>query len=238
MILGDSMRLDSFLSHLKYGSKEHVKKDIKAKKVSVNNTVVTTPSYAINPLKDVIFFEGERVIYYPQVTLMLHKPKGYVSANKDNYHKTIFELIKAPFNRYDLNIAGRLDIDTEGLIILTTDGALLHEIIHPKKGVYKTYQVTTEKPLTSLLPLLEIKALRDGKNTIYHPLKPIILAHDGCNITLQIAEGKFHQVKRMFEAINHQVIALKRIAIGNLKLDVPLGEYRLLSEEDIKKLFQ
>ena len=232
------MRLDSFLSRLKYGSKEQVKKAIKAKKVRVNETIVTTPSYTINPLKDDIFFEGEKVIYYPQVTLMLHKPKGYVSANKDDYYRTLFELIKAPFNRYDLNIAGRLDIDTEGLIILTTDGDLLHKIIHPKKGVYKTYQVTTEKPLTSVQPLLQIEELKDGKNEIYHPLKPNIIHHDGSNITLQIAEGKFHQVKRMFEAINHQVIALKRTAIGALKLDVSLGEYRLLAEEDIKRLFQ
>ena len=154
---------------------------------------------------------------------MLNKPSGVVSANKDNLHKTVIDLIKEPYNRYELNICGRLDIDTVGLVLITNDGALMHKIISPKKNIDKTYYVEYSGTInkTALESPLE---LIDGNNELYTTKgsKVEILGDNSCNIT--ISEGKFHQVKRMFEKIECKVTYLKRIRIGNITLDESLNE--------------
>jgi 16S rRNA pseudouridine516 synthase len=165
---------------------------------------------------------------------MLNKPNNVICANKDNLHKTVVDLIDEPYNRYELNICGRLDIDTVGLVLITNDGALMHKIISPNSNIDKTYYVeysgiidknALESPLTLL----------DGNNTEYTTKgsKVEILGDNSCNIT--ISEGKFHQVKRMFEKINCKVTYLKRIRIGNIYLDNSLkeGEYKEIEIEAI-----
>ena len=224
-IFGDVMRLDKLLSNLRYGSRTDIKEACKYKRVMVNNNVVKDSSVKIEE-KDIITFDGKEVFHKEEFLLMLNKPSGYVCANKDNLNKTVIELIKEPYNRYDLNICGRLDIDTEGLVLITNSGDLMHKIISPRSNIDKTYYVEysgkiDKKALESPLELI------DGNNELYTTKgsKVEILTDNSCNIT--ISEGKFHQVKRMFEKIGCKVTYLKRIRIGNINLDpnLRLGEY-------------
>ncbi|MCR5461876.1 MAG: rRNA pseudouridine synthase [bacterium] len=216
------MRLDKLLSNLKYGSRREIRDYCKNKRVKVNDKVITDVSFDVSE-KDVITFDEIEVFHKDTFLLMLNKPSGVVSANKDNLHKTVIDLIKEPYNRYELNICGRLDIDTVGLVLITNDGALMHKIISPKNDIDKTYYVeysgTIDK--TALESPLE---LLDGNNELYRTKgsKVEILGKNECNIT--ISEGKFHEVKRMFEKIGCKVTYLKRIRIGNVTLDESLNE--------------
>jgi len=219
------MRIDKLLSNLKFGSRKDIEKIIKQKRVIINHKLCLTPKQQVDPEKDEIQLDGEIVYYVDSILLMMNKPKGYVSANHDNLYPTVFEFVEDPYNRLDLHIAGRLDVDTEGLLLLTNDGHLLHEIIHPKKNVYKEYyvEVTTPFNIECLLKPMEIL---DGNNTLYKPLKPMIQKIDEYHFFLKIKEGKFHQVKRMVEHCNSEVLYLKRTKIGGLSLpeDLALGE--------------
>ena len=220
------MRLDRVLSNLNYGSRTDIKEACKNKRVKVNGNIIVDPSRQVFP-KDEILFDDELVFHKEAFLLMLNKPSGVVSANKDNLHKTVIDLIKDPYNRYDLNICGRLDIDTVGLVLITNSGKLMHKIISPNNNIDKTYYVEysgsmSKSALESPLELL------DGNNETYTTKgsKVEILTSNSCNIT--ISEGKFHQVKRMFESIGCKVTYLKRIRIGNITLDESLkeGEYK------------
>ena len=234
------MRLDKFLSQLKYGSRNEIKKACKEGVVKVNDAVIKDASHIIDPMKDVVYYNDQPVRYFKQLVLMLNKPKGVVSANHDPIHKTVIDLLPDDYQRYDLAIAGRLDIDTEGLLILTNDGSLVHNIIHPKKALYKTYLVQTDKQISNIDDLLKPMTLFDGNQKPYEVLKPKIVDVNNNQAIIQIQEGKFHQVKRMFKKIGYEVIYLKRIAIHNLELDesLALGEVKKLTEEDIYKLLQ
>lgn len=220
------MRLDRVLSNLNYGSRNDIKDACKNKRVMVNGNIIIDSSRQVFE-KDEILFDGEVVFHKELFLLMLNKPSGYVCANKDNLNKTVIELINEPYNRYDLNICGRLDIDTEGLVLITNSGKLMHKIISPNSNIDKTYYVEysgniNKSALESPLELL------DGNNELYTTKgsKVEIINDNSCYIT--ISEGKFHQVKRMFEHINCKVTYLKRIRIGNITLDpnLKLGEYK------------
>ena len=220
------MRLDRVLSNLNYGSRNDIKEACKKSRVKVNGNIILDPSRQVFP-KDEILFDDKVVFHKEVFLLMLNKPSNYICANKDNLHKTVIDLIKEPYNRYDLNICGRLDIDTVGLVLITNSGKLMHKIISPNSAIDKTYYVKyngsiNKSALESPLELL------DGNNELYTTKgsKVEILSDDSCYIT--ISEGKFHQVKRMFESINCKVTYLKRIRIGNISLDESLneGEYK------------
>lgn len=219
------MRIDKLLSNLKYGSRNDIKKLIKKNMVKVNGSIITDSSIDVLET-DEILVNNELVFHKEKFLLMLNKPSGFVSANKDNLHKTVIDLIKEPYSRYELNICGRLDIDTVGLVLITNDGAIMHKIISPKSNIDKTYYVEYSGTLnkTALESPLE---LLDGNNEKYTTkgAKLEILGDNKCNIT--ISEGKFHQVKRMFESVGCKVTYLKRISIGNITLDPSLkeGEY-------------
>ena len=220
------MRLDRVLSNLNYGSRNDIREACKNKRVIVNGNIITDPSRQVFE-KDEILFDGSIVFHKELFLLMLNKPKDYVCANKDNLNKTVIELIKEPYNRYDLNICGRLDIDTEGLVLITNSGKLMHRIISPNSNIDKTYYVEYSGSInkTALESPLE---LLDGNNETYTTLcsKVEIINDNSCYIT--ISEGKFHQVKRMFQSIGCKVTYLKRIRIGNITLDpnLKLGEYK------------
>ncbi len=222
------MRLDKLLSNLKYGSRNDIKKLCKKGLITVNDSVVKDSGINVLPT-DIIMIDGEEVFYKENITLMLNKPKGYICANKDGMHKTVLELIKEPYSRYDLNIAGRLDIDTEGLIILTTDGNLLHNIISPNKDVYKKYYVEYEGILEEGILENGIEIL-DGNNNPYLTKEAKVEYLNAGRINLWIKEGKFHQVKRMLEYCGCKVTYLKRLEIGEYKLDekLGLGEYKII----------
>ena len=216
------MRLDKLLSNLKYGSRSEIKEMCKDKRVSVNDFIVTDSSRPVIE-SDKIEVDGNVVFHKDIFLLMLNKPNGVVSANRDNLHKTVIDLIKEPYSRYELNICGRLDIDTVGLVLITNDGAIMHKIISPKSDIDKTYYVEYSGTInkTALESPLE---LLDGNNEKYTTkgAKVEILGKNKCNIT--ISEGKFHQVKRMFESVGCKVTYLKRIRIGNITLNESLNE--------------
>jgi 16S rRNA pseudouridine516 synthase len=183
---------------------------------------------------DKVTFEGIDIFYKETVLLMLNKPSGVISANKDGLHETVLDLIGEPYNRFDLRIAGRLDIDTEGLILLTNDGKLLHKIISPNKDVYKKYYVKVESKFDSNKLLKEFQ-IKDGRDLLFTPLLPIVEQISDDEFFLSIKEGKFHQVKRMVEHFNNKVTYLKRVSIGNIELDNSLekGRYKEIVEYKI-----
>ena len=227
------MRLDRYLANLKYGTRNEITKKIKSKKVTVNGTIETDARYKVDTANDKVTFEGKEVFYKDTVLLMLNKPSGVISANKDGLHETVIDLIGEPYNRFELRIAGRLDIDTEGLILLTNDGKLLHKIISPNKDVYKKYYVKVESKFDSKKLLKEFQ-IKDGRDLLFTPLLPIVEQISDNEFYLSIKEGKFHQVKRMVEHFNNKVIYLKRVSIGNIELDESLEKGRYKEVLDYK----
>lgn len=219
------MRIDKLLSNLKYGSRKEVTTLIKKGHLVINNNIIKDSSYKVDLETDDIQFMDQKVYYNDSVLLMLHKPKGYVSANHDALHKTVFELLKEPYTRFDLNIAGRLDIDTEGLLLLTNNGTILHNIISPSKNVYKKYYVEVENGF-DFNRLTQPMEILDGNNNPFTPATPIVEKINEQSFFLSIKEGKFHQVKRMVAYHKDTVTYLKRVAIGDLELnDLKIGEY-------------
>lgn len=226
-------RLDKFISHLAELPRSKARASIKRQAALVNGEVVTAFDFQIKQ-QDEVVFQGEQLVFLGKRYFMLNKPVGYVSANSDELHKTVFDLIDEP-NMSDFHVAGRLDIDTTGLVILTNDGDWSHKITFPKNNKFKTYLVETQEPITDE----SLEALREGvqlhnEKALTRPAKAERLANYG--LRLSICEGKYHQVKRMLAAVDNKVVELHREQIGNIKLDENLaaGEYRLLTAEEIK----
>ena len=222
------MRLDKFLCNLKYGSRNDIKKLCKNNAIRVNNEIVKKADIYIDPLSDIIEVDGEVVFYKENITLMMNKPQGYICSTVDEVYMSLLRLLDKKYSRFDFKFAGRLDWDTEGLVILSTDGRLIHEITSPKKEMYKTYYVKTNLPLINVDVLKSPITLLDGKNNEYTTKGAKITKISDFELLISITEGKFHQVKRMLEYIKNEVIYLKRIQIGNLVLpsDLEVGEYR------------
>lgn len=229
------MRLDKFLAHANYGTRREVKKIIRSGWVSVNDQIVKNDDFKIDENKDIICVDNEQVIYQQFYYIMLNKPNGYVSAIIDDRYPTVIDLIYEDY-ALDLFPVGRLDLDTEGLLLLTNDGSLSHELLSPKKHVDKEYYVELEKDFNDQ----DIKTLEAGVaiNDQEVCKEAKVKRIDNNKMMLIIQEGKYHQVKRMMHAIDNEVTYLKRVRMGSLKLDetLPLGEYRALNEEEIKML--
>lgn len=232
-------RLDKILSNMGYGSRKDVKKIIKEGRVEINDQIIFKNDYKINPYTDEIKLDGEEIYFRKYVYIMMNKPKGLVSSTDDPINRTVLELLDEEYLIFNPFPAGRLDKDTEGLLILTNDGKLAHELLSPKKGVEKTYYVEVDGYVEEEHKKLfdEGVTLDDGYKTLPAKLKIIESAFIS-KVELTIKEGKFHQVKRMFQAIDMEVIYLKRISMGPIKLDerLELGQYRELAEEEIKLL--
>lgn len=233
------MRLDKLLSNMGYGSRKEVKQLLKMKAVSVDGTIVKDVALHVDPEKQNVTVLGERVHYQEFIYLMMNKPAGVISATEDLYDQTVIDLLDPFHVHFDPFPVGRLDKDTEGFLLITNDGVLAHNLLSPKKHVPKVYYAKIDGMVTEE----DIKAfnqgviLDDGYHTKPGKLK-ILTSGEKSEIELEISEGKFHQVKRMFEAVGKKVTYLKRLSIGNLQLDesIPLGKYRELSEEEIKKI--
>lgn len=228
------MRIDKFLSNLKYGSRSNIGIDIKKGLVKINDKIITDSHFKINPLKDKVFYNNILVPYFKNLNLMIYKPKGYLSANTDNLHEVVVSLIKDPFDKYDLKIAGRLDLDSEGLLILTNTGSFAHKITSPNSKIAKIYEVKTDNTNLNYEKMLDGVIIKDKDNVDFlaKALKIIKIGDNLFEITID--EGKFHQVKRMFKALEMNVINLKRIQIGKLKLgDLKPGEYRMFDEDEL-----
>ncbi|MBQ2238354.1 MAG: rRNA pseudouridine synthase [Lachnospiraceae bacterium] len=234
------MRLDKFLCELGIGTRSEVKNKIKNGLVQVEGVNKVTPEYKLDIEKDKVYYNGSLLQYAEFEYYMLNKPAGCVSATSDNLHKTVLELIDTKV-RKDLFPVGRLDIDTEGLLLITNDGALAHQLLSPKKHVDKTYYAEIEGMITNEDVVAFKEGLDIGENTLTLPAKLVILESGTISkIEVTIQEGKYHQVKRMFEAVGKRVVYLKRLSMGTLTLDETLkpGEYRQLTPEEIEHLIK
>lgn len=234
------MRLDRFLCELNIGSRNQVKAFIRQGAVTVNGIPVTSPEIKINELLDEVAFHGKRLQYRRFVYYMLNKPEGVVSASRDSRERTVVSLLGKDA-REDIFPVGRLDKDVTGLLLLTNDGELAHRLLSPKRHVDKTYLAVLEHGLSEE----DVHKLESGLDIgEEHPTLPCKVKiseeeHGKHSILLTLHEGKFHQVKRMLQAVDNRVVELKRISFGGLRLDPLLkpGEYRELSviELDILK---
>lgn len=232
-------RLDKVLANMGYGSRKDVKSFIKAGLVSVNGKIILDNSFKVDPNNDMIQFKDEVVNYRKYVYLMMNKPQGLVSSTDDPFSRTVIDLLPEEYLIYKPFPAGRLDKDTEGLLLLTNDGQLAHQLLSPKKGVDKTYYVEVEGYVDEsyIVAFKEGVVLDDGYKCLPAQLE-IIQPDLISKVYLTIQEGKFHQVKRMFQSFDMRVVYLKRISMGPLKLDESLasGEFRELTEEELSLL--
>ena len=228
------MRLDKFLANMGVGTRSEVKQLLKKGSVKVNQNIVKLPKLHVNPNSDEIMVNDEVVSYIDKVYIMLNKPKGYISATEDEVHPTIIDLIPE-YAHLNIFPVGRLDKDTEGLLLVTNDGQFNHEVMNPNKHVSKTYEVYSKHPITQF----DIDKFKSGIELSDGKLKPAILKKvDNYVSHVTIYEGKYHQVKRMFEAVGKKVVYLKRTEFGTLPLDEDLeeGEYRELTDEELATL--
>ena len=230
-------RIDKILSNLGYGTRKDLKKIVKNGMVQVNGITIKDSAMKVDPEKDKIVINGEEIFYREFIYLMMNKPAGVISATFDNKDETVIDLLEVEHQVFEPFPVGRLDKDTVGLLLLTNDGDLNHRLISPKWKVDKVYfakinQKVTEEDIEKFKHGI---TLDDGyifKEAILEIQKA---SEEGSEIVLTIQEGKFHQVKRMFEAVGKKVTYLKRIEFGTLPLDEDLeeGEYRELTEEEI-----
>lgn len=237
--LSKKQRIDKILSNLGYGSRSELKKFCKNGLVKVNGKVINNPGVQVDVENDEIIFDGEKVTYKEFIYLMLNKPDGYISATFDKRDPIVLDLIDKEDLVFEPFPVGRLDKDTEGLLVLTNDGQLAHRVLSPKKHVPKTYYAKIEGVVTEddIKAFAKGVTLDDGYETM--PAELVILKSDEISeIELTIHEGKFHQVKRMFESVDKKVIYLKRLSMGKLQLDknLALGEYRELTDKEIKMI--
>lgn len=236
------MRLDKLLSHTGFGSRKEVKELLKKKRVSVNDVIQKDGKLSVNEYEDSICVDGERLIYQEFVYYMLNKPKGVISATEDPSHRTVVDLIGEGDRKKGLFPVGRLDKDTTGFLLMTTDGELAHQLLSPKKKVPKLYEakvkgIMTEADVETFAGGMTISG---GEACLPAKLKitSVTLEEGYSEISLEIMEGKYHQVKRMVEAVGKKVVELHRVSMGGLTLDGTLkpGQYRALNENEIKKL--
>ena len=233
------MRLDKFLANSGIGTRKEVKIILKKGKITVNEKIVKDAKIQIDEIKDNVKIEGEKITYKPFVYIMMNKPSGVISATEDGKHKTVIDLLCEKYKNYKVFPVGRLDIDTEGLLLLTNDGVLAHNLLSPKKHVDKKYYVELKEPLTIEKKKILENGIKLEENFVTKKAKIEIIDKDEDievnSVFITISEGKFHQVKRMFKFVENEVLYLKRVKMGKLLLpeDLKLGEYRELSEEEM-----
>ena len=229
------LRLDKFLGTMDLGTRSQVKEMIKRGQVSVNGEVCRQVDRKIREDLDKILIQGKEIAYEPFVYYLLNKPTGVVSATRDKLDSTVMDLLKGARGK-ELFPVGRLDKDTEGLLLITNDGELSHCLLSPKKHIPKTYFVKVQAIITEEMKQQLERGVDIGEDRPTLPARVKLL--DENSLELTITEGKFHQVKRMLKAVGNEVIYLKRLSMGSLKLDESLapGAYRSLTKEEIGKL--
>ena len=240
------MRMDKYLADCGVGTRSEVKKYIKAKQITINGDLVLKPEQKVDEVKDVVCFKGQPIVYEKYVYYLFHKPAGCVTAKQDNLHKTVMDYFPEEIRAKDIAPVGRLDLDTEGLLLLTNDGPLTHHLLSPSHHIPKTYYAILDKevPSDAVARFGEGIDIGDEKLTLPAELliHPVLKGDEGEEVfsaELTIHEGRFHQVKRMFAAEGCTVLYLKRLTMGGLNLlDLPKGEYRKLTLDEIKELQQ
>ena len=227
-------RIDKIISEQTPYTRKEIKEKIKKNKILLNGVMVKKPETKVSP-EDIITIDGKVLTIKKHIYLILNKPKGYVSATKDQKDQTVLDLISKEYLHRNLFPAGRLDKDTTGLMIITDDGAFSHEILSPKKHVNKVYKVSIDIPITEEM----IKGFKTGVKLNDGICKTATLEKLDESIgVVTLTEGRYHQIKRMFGAYNAKVIELQRIKIGNLSLpeDLIEGSFRELTEEELNKI--
>lgn len=244
--MGERLRIDKLLAHAGYGTRSEIKKAVKAGRVFVDGSKVKDSGIIVDAELQAVTFDGEEVRYRSVIYLMMNKPQGVISATEDNRDRTVIDLLEPEDTLLSPFPVGRLDKDTTGLLLLTNDGQLAHELLSPKKHVDKMYEALVLGDVNEgdQQAFEQGVTLDDGYVT--KPAKLQIIQKERreegiCSlIRLTITEGKFHQVKRMFQAVDKQVLTLNRLTMGPLELDsqLALGEYRELTEQEIELLKQ
>lgn len=241
---GKKLRIDKILSHMGYGTRSEIKKAVKNGYVTVDGKTIKDSGMQVDPDRDIVEIDGEVVKYREYIYLMLHKPPGVISATEDLREETVIDLLDEEYVIFQPFPVGRLDKDTEGLLLLTNDGQLAHNLLSPRKHVPKTY----EAKVLGRIGDKEITVFQQGVTLddgyVTKPAELIVISEEQTdmgiisNVQVTIHEGKFHQVKRMFEAVGSKVLYLKRISMGSLALDpeLPMGSYRELTEEELNSL--
>lgn len=227
------LRIDKILSSQDIASRKEIKMLIKQGRIKADGKIVAKPEDKFDPENCEITLDDEPILYKRFIYIMLNKPKGVVSASRDSREKTVLDLLPAELRRRDLFPAGRLDRNTEGLLIITDDGEFSHRLLAPKSHVNKLYEAVVDRKLTKT----DVEKFRSGISEGGDDFLPADMKILDDNIALvEICEGKFHQIKRMFHAVGAEVVELKRLRIGGLSLDkdLKLGEARALNEEEIK----
>ena len=232
------IRLDKYLAEMQVGTRSEVKKLIRAGKVQLNGHVCKNSDEKLDPEQSKVLVDHVAVDYAAYEYFMLNKPKGCVSATEDSRYPTVLDYI-TEHKRKDLFPVGRLDLDTEGLLLITNDGALAHELLSPVKHIPKTYEAKIDGIVTQEDVELFARGMDIGEKKPTKPAKLVILkANVISHVQITICEGKFHQIKRMFDVVGKPVLELKRISMGTLALDDTLepGAYRALTEEELTYL--
>ena len=228
------MRLDKFLSDASIYSRKDVRALVKRKAITVNGTVARAVDMKIDETKDAVAVNGEVISYRKFIYLMLNKPQGYLSATEDDRDPVVVDLLPDDLRHFAPFPVGRLDKDTEGLLLLTNDGQFDHELMSPRKNLVKRYYAELDAPATSE----DVEVFAAGMEFKEFTAKPAVLEispDDPAKVYVEISEGKYHQVKRMCERVGKNVLFLKRVAIGKLVLDpaLPCGEIRELTREEL-----
>ncbi|REK77453.1 pseudouridine synthase [Paenibacillus paeoniae] len=256
--MADKLRIDKLLAHMGFGTRSEIKRAVKIGKVAVDGKVVKDSGLIVVPAEQTVTFDGEKVAYRDVIYLMLNKPQGVISATEDGRERTVIDLLASEDCLLKPFPVGRLDKDTVGLLLLTNDGGLAHELLSPRKHVDKTYEALVQGNVNEddVKAFQEGVTLDDGYVTLPAQLqlmnRSLPRQSDASSaeqegdslppvhslIHLTIHEGKFHQVKRMFEAVGKKVVTLKRLSMGPLTLDeyLPEGHYRELTEEEVHQL--
>ena len=233
-----AIRLDKFLTEVGIGTRSEVKKYIRQGLVTIDSVPAQKPEQKIDEKTAKVCFQGKEIVYAAYEYYLLYKPAGCVSATEDRLHKTVMDYLTDTV-RKDLFPVGRLDLDTEGLLLITNDGALAHDLLSPSKHVEKTYYAKVKGRVTEDDVNRFKKGVDIGEEKPTKPAKLVIMSEDDISeIRLTITEGKFHQVKRMVKAVGSEVLYLKRLSMGSLKLDeeLKLGEYRRLTKAELQEL--
>lgn len=233
-------RLDKIISNLGYGSRKDVKSFAKKGLIEVDGVVVKDNGLLVDPEKSIIKVNGEEILYRKYIYLMMNKPDGVISATHDNRDETVIDLLELDHQVFEPFPVGRLDKDTVGLLLLTNDGDLNHRLISPKYHVDKVYYAKIDKKVdeNDIEAFKKGITLDDGYKCLEAKLEIISATEEGSEVRITIQEGKYHQVKRMFEAVGKEVVYLKREEFGGLLLDPELeeGEYRELTDDELALL--
>ena len=234
------MRLDKFLSNMGLGSRRDVHKLISSGSVEVDGNVITERDAKISETFQKVYVNGSFIPYKPFIYIMVNKPAGYLSSTEDGSGPVVTDLLSDVIRSYRPGVAGRLDKDAEGLLLLTNDGPFIHRVITPDKNVIKKYLVKLSRGITRSDVVQFEKGIRLSDGTQLKPAGLREIQGDGYFAEVSISEGKFHQVKRMFLSVGNEVTYLKRLSIGGLVLDGSLepGEYKELSSEEAKKAYE